>query len=233
MTPFETDDGWIVYVNRGFVPRDREDPATRRGGPDRRARPTVTGLLRAAEPAGHGSSPADDPAGNAVVLARSRRLFAAASGLPAGDGRALHHRCRASIPTCRAACRRAARRIVAFPNNHLQYALTWFGLAAALVAVFVAFVVRSGAADAGRTSAGAAQAWPASLDRRAGVDADRGQRAVVFLRRGRGRRSAPASAGQFSQPLAWISDLELARRPAGIAERQHRACAGRCRARSP
>ena len=28
------------------------------------------------------------------------------------------------------------------PNNHLQYALTWFGLAGALVAVFVAYVAR-------------------------------------------------------------------------------------------
>jgi surfeit locus 1 family protein len=26
--------------------------------------------------------------------------------------------------------------IVSFPNNHLQYALTWFGLAVALIAVF-------------------------------------------------------------------------------------------------
>jgi surfeit locus 1 family protein len=30
--------------------------------------------------------------------------------------------------------------IVNLPNNHLQYALTWFGLAAVLVGVFAAFV---------------------------------------------------------------------------------------------
>jgi surfeit locus 1 family protein len=28
-----------------------------------------------------------------------------------------------------------------FPNNHLQYAITWYGLAAALLAVFGAFVM--------------------------------------------------------------------------------------------
>ena len=28
-----------------------------------------------------------------------------------------------------------------FPNNHLNYAVTWFGLAAALIGVFAAFVV--------------------------------------------------------------------------------------------
>ena len=29
--------------------------------------------------------------------------------------------------------------ILAFPNNHLSYAMTWFGVAAALVGVFAAF----------------------------------------------------------------------------------------------
>jgi len=29
--------------------------------------------------------------------------------------------------------------VVNLPDNHLQYALTWFGLAAALAAVFAAF----------------------------------------------------------------------------------------------
>ena len=32
--------------------------------------------------------------------------------------------------------------IVSFPNNHLGYAITWFGLAAALAAVVVAVVVK-------------------------------------------------------------------------------------------
>ena len=34
----------------------------------------------------------------------------------------------------------------AFSNNHLGYALTWFGLAAALAGVFVAFLIRRGRA---------------------------------------------------------------------------------------
>ena len=32
--------------------------------------------------------------------------------------------------------------ILTFPNNHLQYALTWFGLALGLVGVYIAFVLR-------------------------------------------------------------------------------------------
>ena len=31
---------------------------------------------------------------------------------------------------------------IELPNNHLQYAITWYGLAAALVAVYVAFGVQ-------------------------------------------------------------------------------------------
>ncbi len=31
----------------------------------------------------------------------------------------------------------AGETVLRFPNNHLSYAFTWFGMAAALVAVFV------------------------------------------------------------------------------------------------
>ena len=33
--------------------------------------------------------------------------------------------------------------LIAFANNHLQYALTWFGLAATLIGVFGAYVWQS------------------------------------------------------------------------------------------
>ena len=84
MTPFETDDGWIVYVNRGFVPA-RARPIRRRGRRGRsRATTTVVGLLR-------------PPHGRVMVHARRRHagknqwfsrdpaLYAAAQGLPPGE----------------------------------------------------------------------------------------------------------------------------------------------------
>ncbi|MBN9052391.1 MAG: SURF1 family protein, partial [Rhizobiales bacterium] len=40
--------------------------------------------------------------------------------------------------------------IVDLPNNHLQYAVTWYGLAAALAGVLVAWLLRQG--RAGRPS---------------------------------------------------------------------------------
>ena len=35
---------------------------------------------------------------------------------------------------------------IALPNNHLQYAITWYGLALTLVAVYVSFSLRRGGA---------------------------------------------------------------------------------------
>ena len=46
MTPLETEAGWIVYVNRGFVPKEKTDPASRKAG-QIEGETTVTGLLRA------------------------------------------------------------------------------------------------------------------------------------------------------------------------------------------
>ena len=45
MTPFQTDDGWIVYVNRGFVPAAKADPSTRPQGLVE-GETTVTGVVR-------------------------------------------------------------------------------------------------------------------------------------------------------------------------------------------
>ena len=43
-TPLETADGWLVYVNRGFVPERRKNAATRRAG-QTSGPVTATGLL--------------------------------------------------------------------------------------------------------------------------------------------------------------------------------------------
>lgn len=135
MTPFQTDDGWIVYVNRGFVPRDRKDPASRAAGIIE-GPTTVTGLLR--KPS-HRSwfSPADDPARN-EWLSRDPAAFAAAAGLPPASVAPylIDARFDPSLP---GGLPQGGETIVAFPNSHLQYVVTWFGLALALVGVFVAF----------------------------------------------------------------------------------------------
>ncbi len=138
MTPFVTDDGWIVYVNRGFVPTDRKDPATRAGGlvdgPT-----SVVGLLRGPQDRSW-FSPADQPSANAW-FSRDPALFAAAAGI-AADRLAPYIIDARFDPNLPGGLPQGGETVVTFPNDHLQYALTWFGLAAVLVAVFAGFVVK-------------------------------------------------------------------------------------------
>jgi surfeit locus 1 family protein len=122
LTPFRTDGGFTVLVNRGFVPPEWRDPRTRAAG-ETGGETVVTGLLRMSEPGGaflHANSPADDRwySRDVAAIAATRRLSnvvpyfidadAAANpgGFPAGG-----------------------LTVITFPNNHLVYALTWFGLA--------------------------------------------------------------------------------------------------------
>ena len=78
LTPFEMAGGGIVLVNRGFVPLDKKDPATRRQPRDPR-RDEYTGLMRF--PQTHAwFSPPDDPGKN-VWFSRDPASIAKAHGL--------------------------------------------------------------------------------------------------------------------------------------------------------
>jgi len=138
MTPFVTDAGWQVYVNRGFVPAARKDPATRSEGLIE-GPTTVTGLFRG--PAARSwFMPADDAAKN-VWFSRDPALYAWANGLPVAEV-APYVIDAARLPDLPGGLPQGGETIVAFPNDHLGYALTWFGFAAALAGVF-AFYVRA------------------------------------------------------------------------------------------
>jgi surfeit locus 1 family protein len=122
MTPLRTDQGFIVLVNRGFVPTDRSATAARAKG--RIGGSTVIiGLLRVSEPRG-GFLRRNDPirrrwySRDVAAIARADGLTGVApyfidadarpnpGGWPLGD-----------------------LTVIRFPNSHLVYALTWFGLA--------------------------------------------------------------------------------------------------------
>jgi len=138
MTPLRTADNWIVYVNRGFVPRDRVDPATR-AADNPAGEVTVTGLLR--RPAGRAwLGPADDPAAN-QWFSRDPELFAVAGGLDRAV--VAPYVIDANFdPALPDGIPQGGETVVSFPNNHLGYAITWFGLALAAVGVFAAFAIR-------------------------------------------------------------------------------------------
>ena len=135
MTPLTTNDGWTVYVNRGFVPLAMKLPEKRAGsaieGPT-----TVTGLLR--QPADRNwFMPGDNAPGN-EWFSRDPKFFATAEGLPASSVAPyiIDAKFDSALP---GGLPQGGETIVAFPNNHLGYAITWFGLALASLGVFGAF----------------------------------------------------------------------------------------------
>jgi surfeit locus 1 family protein len=124
-----------VLVNRGWVPLemlgDRAGEAD--ADIDRPAGPvTVTGLLRQPPEPGW-FAPGNDPAGN-EWLRVDIPAMAEAAGLTT-DPLPLLLTARPAAPGADLPVPVEVR--VDIPNDHLQYALTWFALAAALLAVYL------------------------------------------------------------------------------------------------
>jgi surfeit locus 1 family protein len=137
MTPFQTDDGWIVYVNRGFVPAAKADPSTRKAGLIE-GETAVTGVVRL--PVDRSWFMPGDNAAKNEWFSRDPALYAAAYPLPSSNVApyvidAVYDR---SLP---GGLPQGGETVVDFPNNHLGYAITWFGLAACAAGVFVAFAI--------------------------------------------------------------------------------------------
>nr|WP_295668692.1 SURF1 family protein [Sphingomonas sp.] len=129
LTPLVTGRGFTVLVNRGFVPPDRKVRPSPPGSPI-----TITGLLRIGEPGG-GFLRHNDPAADrwysrdVAAIAAKRGLAEPAPYFIDADA--------ASEP----GSPRGGMTVIAFANNHLQYALTWFAMAAMLagVSLWIAF----------------------------------------------------------------------------------------------
>jgi surfeit locus 1 family protein len=133
MTPLRMRDG-VLLVNRGFVPADRRDRASRAAA-EQPGEATVTGLIRMSEPKG-GFLRTNDPAADrwhsrdVEEIAASRGLqgvapfFVDADASPNAGG----------LPV-------GGLTVVSFPNSHLVYAVTWYVLAL-MVAAAAAYVAR-------------------------------------------------------------------------------------------
>ncbi|RXF72672.1 SURF1 family protein [Hansschlegelia zhihuaiae] len=134
LSPLRTTDGFSVLVNRGFIPADRKDPASRAAG-EPSGETTVVGLLRMTEPKG-GFLRANDPAAD---LWRSRDVAAISAARGLTD--AAPYFIDADAAPNPGGLPVGGLTVVAFRNQHLVYALTWFALAA-LVAGAAAIVAR-------------------------------------------------------------------------------------------
>jgi surfeit locus 1 family protein len=138
-TPARLTDGSVVVVNRGFVPDARRDSKSRSQG--QIAEPTeMTGALRWPDER-HWFTPADDPARN-LWFTRDPAAVAAAKGL--NPKMVAPFYVEQEAPTPPGGLPQPGKLVVVLPDNHLQYALTWFGLAAVLATVFGAWAGTSG-----------------------------------------------------------------------------------------
>lgn len=128
VTPLRRPDGSIVLVNRGFVDPER---AATPGSPQGR-NVMLTGLLRITEPGGAFLRNNDPATGrwysrDVQAIAQQQKLADVAPYFVDAD----------AVPNADKTAPVAGLTVVAFHNNHLVYALTWYALA--LMSAFAAF----------------------------------------------------------------------------------------------
>lgn len=144
LTPLQMVDGVQVLINRGFVPQEqRAQWQALPASAINEVPETVVGLLRLSEPGG-GFLRRNDPAQqrwhsrDVTAIAQAQQLSQAApffidAGLPPRQGPTA-----ADLPADIAGpWPRPGLTVVRFPNSHLVYALTWFGLALMVVGAAV------------------------------------------------------------------------------------------------
>lgn len=148
LTPLRMADGKLLMINRGFVPERN----TRRSA-EPLGETTVTGLLRITEPVG-GLLRRNDPAAGRWY-SRDVQAIAAARGLDAVAPYFVDADAAASPVTSAGASAKerswpaGGLTVIAFHNNHLVYAITWYALAL-MIAGAAWYAVREGRRPAPR-----------------------------------------------------------------------------------
>lgn len=136
ITPLETVQGHVVLVDRGFVPEALRDPATRPEGQIEEV-VGVTGLIRTPEKPGL-FIPENEPDKNQWfsrdLTAMSRSMF------PGGTVQVAPFFLDAKESDVPGGWPKGGQTRLTLTNNHLQYALTWFGLAGVLLVIYGVYV---------------------------------------------------------------------------------------------
>lgn len=127
----------FVLVNRGFVPEAFKDRARRTGGLAA-GETTLTGLVRMSGEK-NSFTPANDPARNLWYWRDLPALISAA--LPGREREAVLFMVDAQAePETPGGWPRGGTTELKLPNRHLEYALTWYGLAVTLLVVYLVYV---------------------------------------------------------------------------------------------
>nr|WP_255723201.1 SURF1 family cytochrome oxidase biogenesis protein [Thalassobius sp. Cn5-15] len=130
MTPYQVGAD-ILWINRGFVPNDRKDPANWTA-----PKPQLTGLLRPTAPDGTLLEP------NRPDIDRWVSRDTAAMSSRLGLGRTRTYFLDADHDAAPDTWPRGGMTVIAFPNNHLSYALTWYAMALLFALTVAVMVVR-------------------------------------------------------------------------------------------
>lgn len=137
-TPLELAPGRMVWVNRGAVPDDRKDPARRSTG-QLEGESEVRGLVRI-PPGRTMFTPENDASGNLWYWADVPGMTASVFGPRAVVALPFVVEADAQ-PLPPGGLPRGGVTRLGLSNRHLEYALTWYGIAATLVGVYSAFVI--------------------------------------------------------------------------------------------
>src|SRR5262245_667622 len=147
-TPLELASQQVVWINRGFVPDARKAPATRLEG-EIGGEVEVRGLVRL--PAGKGMfTPENDVQKNLWYWPDLTAMTAAAfpgapkpgPGSPPQPAKAWNLVIEADArPEPPGGLPRGGVTRLDLPNRHLEYAITWYGLALTLIGVYLVFAI--------------------------------------------------------------------------------------------
>lgn len=139
ITPLATTENAIVMIDRGYVPPSLKKPESRAAG-QVRGIVTITGLARAPGRK-NAFTPASDPSRN-IWYWRDLEGMAASVLDAAGRDRLAPFFVEADAVPVPGGWPKGGVTRVKFSNRHLEYAVTWYGLAAALLVIYGAIIWR-------------------------------------------------------------------------------------------
>lgn len=137
LTPFKTGDGRVLMVDRGAVPKEKLDPATRAAG-NPAGEVQLTGVWRVPDAPGSFTPPPD--VARRIWYARDLIAITAADHLTLAAPVVIE----ADATPNPGGYPRGGQTVVSFRNQHLSYAVTWFGLAIVLLGVWFSYHISKG-----------------------------------------------------------------------------------------